>query len=77
MVIDDKGEEVIHKDRCLTKERDQLKFEHTSRGSKLMDLYDAFECAFTYAWLHLSSLNLMYMLVWCMLGVGLNDEIKN
>jgi hypothetical protein len=30
----------------MIKKRDQLKFEHTSRGSKLMDLYDAFECAF-------------------------------
>jgi hypothetical protein len=29
----------------MIKEWDQLKFEHTSRGSKLMDLYDAFECA--------------------------------
>ena len=42
-----------------------------------MDLYDAFECAFTYAWLHLSSLSLIYMLVWYMLVVGLNDEMKN
>ena len=45
MVIDDKGEEVIHKDRCLMKEGDQLKFEahkHTSRGSKLINLYVAF-----------------------------------
>ena len=61
----------------MTKEGDQLKFKHTSRGSKLMNLYDAFECAFTYACLHLSSLNLIYMLVWCMLVVGLNGEIKN
>ena len=58
------------------KVRDQLKFKHTSRGSKLMNLYDAFECAFTYACLHLSSLNLIYMLVCCMLVLGLNDEIK-
>ena len=42
-----------------------------------MNLIDAFECAFTYAWLHLSSLNLIYMLVWCMLVVGLIDEMKN
>jgi hypothetical protein len=42
-----------------------------------MDLIDAFECAFTYACLHLSSLNLIYMLVWCMLVVGLIDEMKN
>ena len=57
----------------MTKERDQLKFEHTSRGSKLMNS----NVAFTYACLHLSSLNLIYMLLWCMLVVGLNDEMKN
>jgi hypothetical protein len=41
-----------------------------------MNLYDEFECAFSYACLHLSSLNSIDMLVWCMLVVGLNDEIK-
>jgi hypothetical protein len=46
------------RERDMTKKRDQLKFEHTSRGSKLMNLFDAFECAFTYACLHLSSFNL-------------------
>ena len=30
----------------MTKKKDQLKFEHTSRGSKLTNLIDAFECAF-------------------------------
>jgi hypothetical protein len=30
----------------MTKEGDQLKFKHTSRGSKLINLIDAFECAF-------------------------------
>ena len=30
----------------MTKDADQLKFEHTSRGSKLINLIDAFECAF-------------------------------
>ena len=31
----------------MTKEGDQLNFfKHTSRGSKLMNLYGAFECAF-------------------------------
>ena len=30
----------------MTKERDQLKFERTSRGSKFINLIDAFECAF-------------------------------
>ena len=61
----------------MTKERDRLKFEHTSRESKLINLYVAFECAFKYACLHLSSLNLIYMLVWCMLVVSLIDEMRN
>jgi hypothetical protein len=61
----------------MTKEGDQLKFENTSRGIKLMNLFDTFECAFTYACLHLSSFKLISMLVWCMLVVGLNDEMKN
>ena len=30
----------------MIKEGDQLKFEHTSRGSKLINLIDACECAF-------------------------------
>ena len=30
----------------MTKEEDQLNFKHTSRGSKLINLVDAFECAF-------------------------------
>jgi hypothetical protein len=34
-----------------------------------MDLVDVFECAFTYACLHLSGLNLIYMLVWCMVVI--------
>jgi hypothetical protein len=33
----------------MTKEGDQLKFEHTSRESKLMNLYDAFECVNVYS----------------------------
>jgi hypothetical protein len=61
----------------MTKKGGQLKFEHTSRGSKLMNLFHAFECAFTYACLYLKSLNSIYMLVWCMLIVGLNDKMKN
>ena len=36
-----------------------------------MNLYDAFECVFIYACLHLSSLNSIYMLVWCMLVLTL------
>ena len=32
--------------RKMIKEGDQLKFEHTSRGSKFINLSDAFECAF-------------------------------
>ena len=38
---------IWHTGRDMTKERDQLKFwAHTSRGSKLMNLYGAFECTF-------------------------------
>ena len=40
----------------MKKERDQLKFEHTCRESKLINLNVAFECAFTYACLHGKSL---------------------
>ena len=29
----------------MTKKIDQLKFKHISRGSKLINLIDAFECA--------------------------------
>ena len=55
MVIDDKGGEVIHKDRGRGKDNKgenyeskgiKLQFEHTSRGRKLINLIDAFECAF-------------------------------
>jgi hypothetical protein len=42
-----------------------------------MNLFDAFDCAFTYDCLNLSSLILIYMLVWCMLVVNLNDEMRN
>ena len=59
MVIDDKGGEVIHKVRG-EKQREEkmtkgenyeskgikLKFEHTIRGSKLINLIDAFVCSF-------------------------------
>ena len=41
-----------------------------------MNLNDGFEYACTYACLHLSSLNCKYLLVWCMLVAGLNDEMK-
>ena len=30
----------------MTKEEDQLKFKHTSRESKFINLINAFECAF-------------------------------
>jgi hypothetical protein len=42
-----------------------------------MNLYDVFDCTFSYACLHLKSFNSIYMLVWGMLVVGLNDEMKN
>ena len=32
--------------REMTKEEDQLKFKHTSRESKFINLINAFECAF-------------------------------
>ena len=62
MVIDDKGGEVMHKDsEKMTKGENfniedrgeiweskgtNLDFEHTSRGSKLKNSINAFECAF-------------------------------
>jgi hypothetical protein len=55
MVNDDKGGEEFtkigwekqrYRVREMIKERDQLKFEHTSKGSKLINLIDVFECAF-------------------------------
>jgi hypothetical protein len=50
---------------------------HTSRGSKLINLYGAFGCA-----LHMfACIGLSFffdtLLVWCMIVVGLFDEIKN
>ena len=91
MVIDDKGGEVIHKDsekmtkgenfdiggEILTKEGDKLKFEYTSRGSKLINLIVAFEYALYMFACMAKVLNQNSMLVWCMLVVGLNDEMKN
>ena len=44
----------------MTKEGDQLKFEHTSRESKLINLIDAFECAFSYICLHGTSFKLKF-----------------
>ena len=61
----------------MTKEKDQLKFEHTSMGSQLINLIDAFEYAFHMFACMAQVLNLIYMLVWCMLVVDLNDEMKN
>ena len=62
----------------MTKERDQLKFEHTSRGSKLINLIDAFECAFYMFACMAQVLNFKYpCFVWWMLVVCLNDEMKN
>ena len=40
-----------------------------------MNLYGAFECAFHMFACMAQVLN--FMLVWCMLVVGLNDEMKN
>ena len=46
------------KGRDMTKEGDQLTFEHTSRGSKLINLFVAFGCAITYGCLHCISCKL-------------------
>ena len=62
---------------CRHTKGDQLKFKHASRGSKLIDLKDAFECAFHMFACKAQVLNQNYMLVWCMLVVGLNDEMKS
>jgi hypothetical protein len=77
MTKGEKNKDISDMGRDMTKQGDQLKFEYTSRGSMLMDLVDAFKCAFTYACLYLLSLNSIYMLMWCMLVVGLNDKMKN
>ena len=46
MVIDDKGGEIVYKDRLQrNKGRGSINFEHKNRGSKLMNLYGAIECA--------------------------------
>jgi hypothetical protein len=50
---------------------------HTSRGSKLINLYVAFECALHMdAWISFSFF-FDTLLLWYMLVVGLNDEMKN
>ena len=53
---------------------------HTSRGSKLRNLYVAFECAsqmFACICISFRSFLSDTLLVWCMLVVGLIDEMKN
>jgi hypothetical protein len=93
VIFDAKGGEIVHIDKIgltkgtkgreikirreMTKERDQLKFEHTSRGSKLINLNGAFECVFHMYACIAQVLNSISMLVWCMLVVGLIDEMKN
>jgi hypothetical protein len=47
---------------------------HTSRGSKLINLYVALHCLL--AW-HKFFKNLLSMLVCCMLVIELFDEMKN
>ena len=41
-----RNKDISDRGRDMRKERDQLNFEHTSRGRKLINLYGAFECAF-------------------------------
>jgi hypothetical protein len=44
----------------MKKERDQLKFKHTSRGSKLINLSDAFRMCISYVCLHGTSFKLKF-----------------
>ena len=55
----------------------KLKLKHTSRGSKLINLYVAFECAFhIFACMaQVQNFNIHACVV--MLVIGLNDEMKN
>jgi hypothetical protein len=60
------------------KRRGSIKIlKHTSRGSKLINLYVAFEYALHMFACIVHASFLRYMLVWCMLVVGLIDEMKN
>jgi hypothetical protein len=69
-----KGGEVKH-----DKERKGInkKLKHTSRGSKLINLYGAFNCALQMVACISFSFFSNTLLVWCILVVGLNDEMKN
>ena len=68
-------ERTWHRGRNMTKENDQLT--STRVGGKLINLYGAFECAFHMFACMAYVLNLKSMLVWCMLVVRLNDEMKS
>ena len=62
------------------KKRSIKNLKHTSRGSKLINLYGAFECAshmFACISITLRSVLSDTLLVWCMPVVGLIDEMKN
>ena len=65
----------------MIKEGGQLKIlKHTSRDSKLINLYVAFECAshmFSCTCICFRSFLSDTLLVWCMLVVGLIDKMKN
>ena len=50
---------------------------HTSRGSKLINLYVAFECAFHIFAYMAQVLNFNIPACVVMLVIGLNDEMKN
>jgi hypothetical protein len=53
---------------------------HTSRGSKLINLYIAFECAshmFACICISFKSFLSNALLVWCVLVIVLIDEMKN
>ena len=74
MVIDDKGGEVISKDKQRGRETKDSKgrgstkiLKHTSRGSKLINLYVAFVCPLHMFACMAQIQNSLSMLVWCML----------
>ena len=59
----------------MTKEGDQLKIEHTNRGSKLMNLNEAFEMCISIMFVALHKFyNSNAMIVWCMLYLNMYDD---
>ena len=65
----------------MIKEGGSIKIlKNTSKGSKLINLFVAFDCAsHMFACITISFRNFLSntLLVWCMLVIGLIDEMKN